>query len=294
MERLGIQAKRSGKEWYAKCPNQNHQDKSPSWRIRDEPGSAKHGFHNCYPCGYSGSLVGLVADLLGVHKGQAREWLGGEQVELGEPSYPSARVTVVSGKKDFEIPPGVTFKDFDLWVTPAREYVQKRGILREQVERWGIGYAVDGELGGRIVFPYRDALGVPKGYTARTYLDVKPRYKEPHPTEKPDRSVVFGEQHWCGEDRVFVAEGAINALAIERARDGVNVVAMAGSEIGPWVWKLARFSEVFVLTDPDEAGDKAASVLCGALARHTMTTRIHLPRGKDAADLGEGLKEFLP
>ena len=303
LERLGIPARRSGKEWVARCPDPDHEDRNPSWRIRDEPGTDRHGLHNCWSCGYSGSLTTLVVEVLGVDARGAREWLfdGTAPARDAAPPPPSVRVEVARAR-GFRFPVGVEFAPIDEWPAPARRYVERRGIPRWQVERWGLGFAVEGRLAGRVVVPYFSAAGRPGGYTARTYAGHPKRYIEADRKEGADRAAMFGERWWPagGRWRAFVTEGALNALAVERAMvasssgdepstsgDGWPcVAAIAGSSFRPaHAAKLATFAELLVLTDPDEAGDRVAGEIAAGVGRHSLVVRVTLPRGKDAADL---------
>ena len=55
LQRLGIEARRRGREWTAICPNREHDDRKPSWRMRDEPGTVRHSKHHCFSCSFGGS-----------------------------------------------------------------------------------------------------------------------------------------------------------------------------------------------------------------------------------------------
>lgn len=227
LARLGIDARRRGREWWALCPNDNHKDRSPSWHIRDQPGHKKDGMHNCYPCGFGGTLVSLVAHALKISDDSAREWLGGEE----DAPIPQATVLDVRPRErlrvgDFKLPAGVAFAPLASWPSEAAAYARSRGLTPEQVDRWEIGFAVEGMLRGRIVFPVRDMWGRIRSYSARSYAGSVMKYRTPDEREAADPAAVFGERHWPGRGsdenpgsrgRVYVFEGAINALAGERA-----------------------------------------------------------------------------
>lgn len=298
LRRLGIQARKVGREWLARCPNPGHEDRNPSWRVRDEPGHEKHGYHHCHACGFSGGLVGLVADVLEIAPREARAWLGGdEDVEDRRPPPPPPAVALAVSRRGFAMPVGVEFAPLARWPTPPRRFAERRGVTAAQVDRWGLGYAVEGRLEGRVVVPYRTPDGAPRGYTARTYGSHPKRYKEADAKERPDRAAMFGEQHWPARGErllVRVTEGALNALAVERAAGGA-VAAIAGSGLREQhAAKLASFERVVVLTDPDAAGDKAAAEILAAVGRHCEVSRVRLPEGTDANDLPEEiLREAL-
>ena len=285
---LGIPFKRVGRELQALCPSPAHQDHKPSWSIRNQPGSSKTGAHHCHSCGFGGGPVALVSAVTGLEWDAARDWM----IERGlAGDLPDAAASVhveVFGEDrfDFKMPPEFCARPLNRWVTSARRYAVERGLTEGQVERWGIGYAVDGRLAGRIVMPIRDERGRLCNYTARAFDGSEPRYLHASRKEHPNEGAVFGSHLW-GErrDRLVVNEGELNALACERAGESC-VAALSGSNVTPdAIGLIASFEHVIILTDPDQAGDTAAGKLYNALARWRRVDRIRLPEGQDAAML---------
>jgi DNA primase len=297
LERLGIQAKRKGREWWACCPLPGHDERTPSWQMRDDPDDpAKHGRWRCLgACHVGGGPAGLVLQLLQLDRArEAWDWIRSNahvreeeralSIELSPPAGAAAR------RRGFQLPAGVQLRPLDEWPSPARWYVESRGITEEQVDRWGIGYAVDGRLSGRIVLPWRDGRGHLVGYTARAFTPTGKRYLEPRGEEGADRSAIYGEEHWPAPDAracVFVTEGALDALAVERAvRE--PVAALCGSVLLPGhVARLSTFAEVVVASDPDGAGDGLVDAAVSALVRWVRVRRAVLPAGYDCARLAK-------
>ncbi len=295
---LGIQGKRSGREWQALCPY--HADRKPSWSIRDQPGNEKNGHHNCFSCGAGGDAIKLVADLLDIERKEAEQWLT-ESGITSDPDIPFEteiveRATPI-GSPELKPPAGVELAPLNQWVTAARDFATRRGLTPEQIERWGIGYAVTGRCRSRIWIPVRAEDGSLQSWMARSY-DPKSllRYLTPTREEAPGHGELFGQQHWQGRGQLVLCEGALNALACERA-GARNIAAIGGSasKVTPLVIaQLASFEQVLVLTDPDAAGDNAAAQIVGALARWRQVFRLELPPGKDPNDLPEAeLREIL-
>jgi len=290
LTRLGIQAQLRGREWTALCPNPAHDDKHPSWRMREEPGSKKHGAHKCHACGLGGGPDELVMAVLGVGREDARAWLSGVTVDV--PVADSVEVAVGRFDAAFRFPEGVVHKPLAQWGSAARAYAESRGLTAQQVETWGIGYAVAGKLAGRIVIPKCDEHGKLRGYSARTFIGDARKYLEASAKDGASPWVVFGECYWPLPDiratkTLWVAEGAVNALALERV--GCDfVAATSGSTLHPTVAaKFASFKEVVTVTDPDAAGDSLALMIETMTARHTKTFRLRLPDGTDAQQLGD-------
>lgn len=289
LERLGIEGKRRGREIWACCPLPGHEERTPSWQIKDDPDGAKHGLWRCLgQCHDGGTPVTLVQKVLGCTYREAEGWIRDEKlgnstsylcVQLQQPAPLPA---------GFVLPAGTVIAPLRAWVSPARAYAERRGLTEAQVERWGLGYSVDGRLAGRIVLPWRDARGQLTGYTARTYLANPKKYLEPDAEEGADRSAVYGEQHWspAGErSTVVVTEGGLDGLAVERAA-AMPFGAVCGSVLLPGhVARLSTWQEVVIASDPDKAGRGLAGAIYDALARWTRVRFATLPAGYDCAKL---------
>lgn len=280
---LGIEAARDGDELVARCPY--HDDQKPSWSINWR--GDKTGLQHCFSCQSGGTLLDLVVYVRKCSYTAGRQWL--EDLDAGDQAGPAAAPSVSvrpssSTRRPFKLPSEVCCDPLEQWPTPPRRYAQERGITPGQVSGWGLAYAVVGRLGGRLVVPVRDRSGRPAAYMARDYAGEGPRYLYPKAEERPDLDVLFGEQRWpaSGRERVVVTEGALDALAAERA-GAPQVAAIGGSHVRPvHVAKLATFREVVLLTDSDAAGDRAARELGASLGRHSVVRRVRLPEGKDA------------
>jgi len=183
----------------------------------------------------------------------------------------------------------VRIEPLEKWPAPARRYLEKRGIPAWQVMRWGLGYAAQGRLAGRIVIPVRDEHGRPRNYMARSFCGGEPKYLTPKAEERADLGTLFGVLGWEEAGRtVYVTEGAFNALAFERAlatpgSDHVAIAAVGGASDlqAEHAALLSRFAIVVLASDSDEAGDNLAGRLGYALGRHVAIGRLRLPRDAD-------------
>lgn len=220
---------------------------------------------------------------------------------------PKARVSVVArppnlGRTKFRMPKEVMFEPLEDWISSAKSYAVGRGISQEEVDTFRLGYAVDGVLSCRMVIPWLGRGNVVAGYSARSFIDEEPKYKTPKETDNADFGVMVGEHLWPemrSRGIVVVTEGALNGFAVRRVLHSMgkeaSIAALGGSEINPThIIKLSTFGLVIVMTDPDPAGDKAASTITNSLARHTPSRRVRLPEQKDALDVGpKVLARFL-
>lgn len=310
---LGIKVEPSARGgWlWGLCPF--HKDTEPSWHIRTDPTHERYGQSHCFACGGGGTLADVVSHVRGITLSGARDWLSEfkETVQVVKRAPPTtARVEHIDPvTKRFKMPPEVIFEPFRKWVSPARAYAEKRGLTERQIKIFSIGYAVEGRLAGRIVFATLDPETCqPASYMARDFSGARraKRYLFPYEEEHANRDIMFGEHLWRMpgyRDTVIVTEGALNALAVERAAImsyvQVDIAAIGTSNPGDRTFaahmgKLATFKHVVILTDSDPAGDKVAAQISAQLAGHTRVSRVRLPGELDANDVApETLRSIL-
>lgn len=270
---LEIEARYNGSAWEAVCPNPNHDDHNPSWSIVDD-GSDRTGSHYCKSCKFRGGPWELAAAILRMPLRDAGKVL---QEIAAEGYIPKGvpRVNVINTSKtpEFRLPEGVQIPSLDgsRWFGPALSYLRKRGVTDDQIEKWGIGFALKGILANRVVIPVYGAGGVLRTYSARALSpSMHPRYeagKKVHGATP--KLAVFGEIHYDRTVKtVTVAEGCFSALALERA-GAPNVSAILSSEVTPERLRIIStdFDRIIVATDPDHAGDAAHRAILPARRR---------------------------
>lgn len=302
LERLGIKAEQRGRSWWACCPF--HEEKTPSWRMRDEPGHEAHGLHHCFGCEEGGSAGYLVMRMLGIEEPRdAWLWINSDD-KADRELLPAVQIEVADPRlKVFRLPPGVVIPDaLSKWPEIARSFAAQRGLEPWQIERWRLGFAREGRLRGRLVIPVRNRDGKLLGYTGRAWArTASKKYKEPREEEGADPGAVFGEEWWPhfrSGQRVVLCEGALNALAIERVFRGGFVAALMGSHFDQaHAAKLTGFAEVVIASDPDTAGAKMREAMKG-IARWMRLRHAHFPKGTDACDVEkeegpEALKQIV-
>jgi DNA primase len=295
LDALDIQvAKREGRTLYALCPF--HNDTRPtSWSIVDNPGSSRNGFMYCFACQNGGGAVALVRHVRGFTTEQAVEWLKSGNLERELP----LEVDVVVGQYSagarlgMRVPSEVKVRPFEDWPTSARRYLDERRITAAQVVRYDLGFALEGRLAGRVVFPMKDRLDRVVSYTARDFTGQGKRYLEPLTSEGAQKGALFGEHLWTSGSKILaVAEGCPDALALDRVAmrlDGVplyDVCALHGSRLHPsQAAKFSRYERVVVATDPDPAGDAVALEIEQSLGRYSIVLRARPPEKQDCASM---------
>lgn len=305
LESLDVAFERRGRELWARCPHPDHDDGSPSWSIVADKHANNNGAHNCFSCGFGGGPLELVRAVLEVDREEAAEFLKGAH---RRPPALEAQVEVkpVVLGRGMTMPAGYRFRPLAEMPSLFREYLGSREIDEGLVAVYRIGYATDGRLAGRVIFPMISRTGDVLSYTARAATGGLKRYKEPREEERASKSAVFGEHVWPSIEEardwtLFLTEGCFDALTLAvalRSFPGLQRVAVGalhGSQLMPGqAVKIATFGQVVAATDPDDAGDRIAATLAEALGRHSRVWRLRSPVGFDWSKMGSANSvEFL-
>lgn len=102
----------------------------------------------------------------------------------------------------------------------ALYYLNSRGITQELIDTYNIGYCEDGEYSQRIIIPSYDKEGNLNYFTARTYYDVIPKYKNPNSS----REIVPFELYTTTLFPIILVEGFFDAIKIEN-----NAIPLLGN-----------------------------------------------------------------
>jgi DNA primase len=279
--------RRQGTRHTGLCPF--HEERTPSFSV--DPAEK---LYYCFGCQVGGDVFRFVQEKEGVDFLTAVERLADRYgVEL---TFDSADPRDEERRRDRErlhelLAKTATFYARYLWESEeagrARDYLEARGLRREALEEFAVGYAPSawdsvlkralsagfrehdleaaglaqkGRRGGvydrfraRIVFPLRDARGRVLGFGARAMRDSQqPKYVNSPETAlyRKGRS-LFGldlaRAHATRADSVIVVEGYTDVIALHQ--DGIrNVVASMGTALtDEQIAELARLARVVLL-----------------------------------------------
>ncbi|SCL32902.1 putative DNA primase/helicase [Micromonospora nigra] len=172
----------------------------------------------------------------------------------------------------------------------AAEYAATRfGLYAADFARLGLGLATDLGGGPRLVVPFRDRDGVPRGYQARA-LDPKAKVrwlgaKSPEGESWAKVGYLPGEAGWA---ELVVTEGPGDGLTACATGYDVAFVRGAGlaASVADEVAALADGRPVVVCGDADPSGDRFARVLAAELAKRGLSARTVRPPvdGDDLTD----------
>ena len=95
----------------------------------------------------------------------------------------------------------------------ALHYLRSRGITRQDIVRYNIGYCDAGEYSGMIIIPSYDKDGRLNFFTGRTYYtDASFKHKNP----KVSKDVIGFEIQINWNEPITIVEGVFDAIAVKR------------------------------------------------------------------------------
>lgn len=319
-----VQLKKAGQNFRGLCPF--HSEKTPSFNVHPI-----RQIYHCFGCGKGGDVFSFVmemekcefpdavrnvAEKCGIAIPHPKERSPQERKENQQ------RAALVEMHREAQ-----TFFVKQLESTAegkaARAYLEDRGLDKDTVERFGIGYAPSGgdallrflrqkypekllpssglisrdegrrlfdRFRRRITFPIFNEGGKIVAFGCRALGDDQPKYLNSPETPIYSKSNVLyhldrAKEALRRQDFAVLVEGYMDAIAVARA--GVsNVVASCGTSLaGPQIKLLGRFTRrVIVNYDPDAAGQTATERSISLLLEHDFEVRVLALPGKADPD----------
>tara|TARA_E500000331_G_C17257527_1_gene713750 strand:- start:2159 stop:2965 length:807 start_codon:yes stop_codon:yes gene_type:complete len=165
----------------------------------------------CWVCDYLGKDIGKLVYSYGKasHK-QAWNSIAGI-VDFSEIQKETEEVEKINLPSEFV---SLTGNDISPLSIPARMYLKSRGITREDIMWWKIGYCPDGEFKERIIIPSFDEHGELNYFIARSYSSGEwMKYKNP----QSQKDFVFNDLYLDWEKDVTIVEGVFDAIVARNA-----------------------------------------------------------------------------
>ena len=159
-------------------------------------------------------------------------------------------------------------------------YLRERGIVREDIIKWKIGYCKTGEYAKRIIIPSFDSKGQLNYFIARLYESGWNKYKNP-PTS---RDVVFNELNIDWNQEVVLVEGVFDAIKANNAIPALGSTLREASTLFTKI--ITNCKTVFIALDAD-AEKKSEKIIDSFLQYGIEVYRI--PTGS-YSDVGEMTK----
>jgi DNA primase len=309
-----VQLKKAGQNFRGLCPF--HSEKSPSFNVHPV-----RQIYHCFGCGKGGDVFSfvmemercefpesmrIVAEKCGISIPRPKERSPEERKEN------QVRTAILEMHREAQ---AFFVKQLEgtLEGKAARAYLEDRGLDKDAIGRFGIGYAPSGgdallrhfkskypeklltESGlisrdqsgrpfdrfrRRITFPIANESGKIVAFGARALGDEQPKYLNSPETPIYSKSNVLyhldrAKDALRRQDFAILVEGYMDAIAV--ARVGIsNVVASCGTSLAePQIKLLGRFTKRVVINfDPDTAGQAATERSVSLLLEQDFEVRV--------------------
>jgi DNA primase len=241
----------SGGELLFYCPKCKHHKPKLSCNLR------KNVF-KCWVCHFTGTSLTRLVKRYGSFK-HKQEWaMYDDKIDLSSTSLADtlfgqqeAPETLLNLPKEFIT---LTGKHNSSNNVPIR-YLYERGVSKQDILKWKIGYCPDGEYAGRIIVPSFNLEGRINYFIGRSYRDDWMKYKNP---QLHKNSIIFNELYVDWDSDLTLTEGVFDAIVIG------NAIPLLGStlpETSRLFQEVAKHdTPIYVALDPD-AEKKAKNLI---------------------------------
>ncbi|WP_424245864.1 DNA primase [Elusimicrobium posterum] len=319
--------KKAGKTYKGCCPF--HQERTPSFTV-----NADRGLFYCFGCATGGDIFAFLMKIESLSFTEAAkklaqragvEWKREESMSGEDMVKTRLRKTMDFAKTFFH----KTL--LSAQGTPARDYLKERGLTKETVEKFELGFtpaALDGltkaavaagfktedlrSLGltansqygsgrdyfrSRIMFPIINHRGECVGFGGRIFGEGEPKYLNSPETALFSKSRVLYGLNFAGpeirkQDYSILLEGYMDVIGVMSAGVG-NCVAPLGTSFNAEHAKLLkRYSDsAIILFDPDAAGIKASLRTALILIEQGMFVKV-ASLGEEGLDPDEYINKY--
>ena len=228
-------------EFLFHCPYCEHRKRKMSINV-------SKGFWKCWTCDTRGKNIYRIVRKFGTlsQKSQWRELTSTIEYDKLEDLFEEK----IEEKQILEMPEGFTSlanKTLPPTGFAARNYLRKRGVSKQDIVWWKMGYCSGGEYEGRIVIPSFDDEGDLNYFVSRSYeKKAYPKYKNP----SASKNIIFNDLFVDWSSDIVLVEGVFDALVAGR-----NAVPVLGSTLAYNSALLEKIVKedagVYIALDPD-------------------------------------------
>jgi DNA primase len=216
---LGKGKETSGNNYAYHCPFCQHH--KPKLEVNLVPNSKGENFWHCWVCNAKGkTLLGLFKKLK-VPQDKILE-LRSILNYADKKDEEEADITKIDLPKEYK--PLLSIQRTDISAKHALAYLKKRGITKEDILKYNIGFCEEGRYKNMIVVPSYNKDGTINYFIARSFeKDPSRKYDSP----KCNKNAIIGLEYFINWDiPVILCEGIFDAIAIKR-----NVIPLFGKTI---------------------------------------------------------------
>jgi DNA primase len=223
---------RSKNEHLYHCPYCGHHKKKMSVNF-------DKNYFKCWVCDARGKNIYRIVRKFGTYD-QRQKWLQLDgRLDLSEFDKFFSEINDEEIIQTIDLPDefvSLCNKNLPMSSMKALEYLRSRGLTKEDILKWKIGYCTGGKYGGRIIIPSFNWDGSANYFIARSFVNHGRRYLNP----AAGRDIVFNELYVDWDEDVVLVEGAFDAIIA-----GFNAIPILGSTLR----ENSRLFQQIVLND---------------------------------------------
>lgn len=320
-----VQLTRRGSNLFGLCPF--HSEKTASFSVAPDK-----QIYYCFGCHKGGGVVNFIMEQESLDYPDAVRFLA-KRAGLEVPEDPSYASAYKRQERLWALCKDAAryFRDqlFSTAGKAAQAYIAQRGLSRQTVTRFGLGFAPDGWSGlldamtqkgyekqelldaglvvrsqtkgslydrfrNRLMFPIIDIRGNVIGFGGRVMDDSKPKYLNSPETvifNKRKNLFALNIARKSKQGRIILTEGYMDAIALHQYGFDCAVASLGTSLTDEHAAILAKYTNQVVITyDGDEAGQNATRRAISMLEKTGVQVKVLRMQG--AKDPDEFLKKF--
>jgi len=238
-----------GDEIQAHCPahieRTGKEDRNPSWYI-----NADSGVHNCFSCGWKGSLYSLVSYVTGTDYDKATEWLGSSDGLLAKFN----RITREAQAK-IEEPSRITESMMSAFTSVPLEVAKSRGLSVVDCDVYGVRWD---DRNNNWIIPIRDPISnkllgwQEKGHDRRYFKNV--------PSGVKKAVTLFGYHQYRRGDMIVV-ESPLDVVRLASLGIAGGVATYGAIVSHPQFNMIRGADRIIFAMDNDDAGRASSKAL---------------------------------
>ena len=210
--------RQSSNEFLFQCPFCGHHKKKMSVNFAINA-------YKCWVCDTRGKNIYRLVRKFGTYQ-QKQKWLELEgRLDLSEFDKMFMEMNDEEIEQVTDLPPefvSLCNKHLPKSSKKALDYLFNRGVTKQDILMWKIGYCPEGRYGGRIIVPSFNNSGNLNYFIARSYVGHRMKYLNP-PISK---NVVFNELFVDWDESIILVEGLFDAIVA-----GQNAIPILGSTL---------------------------------------------------------------
>ena len=249
-------------EYLFYCPNCQHHKKKLSINID------KNVF-KCWVCDWSGKNIYRIIKYHGSNNDKYEWKRFGQQIEIEEFAN-KLFGTQIKIEEKIDLPDefiSLANKKLPRTSLYPLNYLKSRGLTKEDIVKWKIGYCSAGKYVGRVIVPSFNKNGDINYFVTRSYDNNWKKYLNP----RASRDIIFNYPYLDFDEDLILVEGVFDAM-----KAGDNSVPLLGStlnENSKLFYEIVKNdTPIYLALDPDAA--KKINKLINLFLKYDIEIRL--------------------